>query len=270
MPKVTFRKNIPPFFKREVLWFLQEKFNKSYEEIIVEDFRMLEEKEEAVIDFLKKRKKGYPLQYILGNVHFYGLKFLVKEGVFIPRPETEVMVEIAIEHLRSRRKIKGIDVCCGVGNIGVSLCKYLDIDKLYFIDISKRALKLCEKNCRLYGIDNAYFLQADMLDCLKFQEVFDFITVNPPYVKEDMLPHLQREISFEPPQAFLGGKDGLFYIRKIIKQGFKVLKKGGFIFVEIGFDHKKPLEDYLKSIGFRNFKFFKDFCNKDRVLVLEK
>lgn len=218
---------------------------------------------------LGKRKTGQPTAYITGETEFMGLKFFVNRDVLIPRQETENMVEEAI------RKISGItgsttvlDIATGSGNIAISLAKQIPHSRIIATDISKKALRLAEKNAKANGVSGRItFLQNDILNPgsgLRFHS-FDLVISNPPYIKTGGLKILQKEILHEPEIALDGGKDGLKFYGKIISLSARLLKKNGYIFVEIGHSSKK-IKKYMETDGFSNIEILKDYLHQERII----
>ncbi len=267
--RIVKRHNFFKKFEREIYWFLKEKLNTK--DFLIYDVKILKENEELIKDFLEKRERGYPFQYIVGNVEFFGEKILVEEGVFIPRPETEILVEEAINLLKDKKELIGLDLCCGSLNIGIVLCKYLDIKRLYAVDISEKAIKISKKNLHIHNLkEKICLIRADLLEAFTKKEIFDFICANPPYVATSELGSLQKEITYEPIKAFIGGKDGLDVIKKIIFQSYDLLKKEGYLICEIGHKHSSELSKILKKLSYSKFWFKKDFQDIDRILILQK
>jgi len=251
------------------IWLFREYF--PHFKIYTLDSQLLQRYSYLIERFLFLREKGYPFQYIIGNVEFFGFKFFVKEGVFIPRQETEIMVEEACQFLKDKKYLVGLDLCCGIGNIGISLCKVLDVKKMFFIDISTEALFLCKKNADFHQLkQRCIFIKGDLFSSLKCREYFDFIVVNPPYIDKEKIKYLAKELSFEPPWALYAKDKGMFYIKKIFKQAPSFLKKGGYIFCEIGYDQKDEVEDILKMGAWKKFFFKKDLNNIFRVAIAQK
>jgi len=273
MNKTLFNSGLSPQLRRELIWFLKERFNKSEEDLLYEGEEIFRNYEELIISFLKRRKNNFPFQYILGNTEFFGFKFIIQQGVFIPRPETETLVEEAQRLFSFCESFQGLDICCGSGVIGITLLNILPhIQKIYFSDISPEALFLAEENAFLHRVrERSHFICGDLFSFLQRKNFLDFIVANPPYVQDDLLPFLQREISFEPEKAFRGGVDGLDFIRRIVYQGHLFLKEGGFILCEIGKGQKDSVLAIVEDTGYyQEVRFIRDLCNTERVLVLKK
>ena len=190
------------------------------------------EHEEVMKQVMERRLNGEPTAYIIGIREFYGLNFIVDRRVLIPRPESELLVEKAIE-LAGKRKIKKIaDIGTGSGAIAVSLAVNLPGVTIYAIDISAPALEVAAKNCQTHKVaDKVVLLHGDMLEPLPGP--VDMIIANLPYVKASDLT-AQRTLDFEPPLALDGGEDGLDIIRIFCKQAGEKLNPEGCLLMEIG------------------------------------
>jgi len=193
----------------------------------------LSAKEEA--DFwqlIKRRLNGESTAYIIGHREFYGLDFYVEAGVFIPRPESELLVEQALKLAQNRPVSSIADIGTGCGAIAISLALNLPQVKIYATDISASALKVALVNCQKHGVaDRIRLLQGDMLDPLP--EPVDLIIANLPYVKEVELPQVS-SAGFEPLEALSGGSEGLEKIRQLCRQVGDRLCPGGCLLVEFG------------------------------------
>lgn len=235
---------------------------------------------ESVDKFLNlvyKRKEGYPLQYILGKQEFMGIDFYVEEGVLVPRPDTEVLVEKVIDIVKHKYKDKKvvnvIDIGTGSGAITLSLAYYLKNTFIYSIDISDKALYVANKNCnRLNLQDRVKFLKGNLLEPLSDLKLFnsiDIIVSNPPYIPSREIDSLQKEVSrYEPRLALDGGEDGLDYYRQIVSQSLKYLTEEGILAFEIGFDQGMAVKEIIERSGqFENVEIIKDLAGHDRVVV---
>lgn len=215
-----------------------------------------------------RRLEGEPLQYILGKWDFMGRSYKVGKGVLIPRPETEQLCELIIGQLKNKKNAVVYDLCSGSGCIGLTLKKECpDID-LYLVEKSGEALK--------YLMDNAAdvckntFLTIVKGDVLQYElfELYppaDIIVSNPPYIRSNEVPLLQKEVTFEPAMALDGGDDGLVFYRYIISQWSEKLKDDGEIFFEIGEDQGEEVSALFNSIGFDS-RVIKDYNNHDRIV----
>ncbi len=237
-----------------------------------------------------KRAKKIPLAYIIGEVEFMGLKFFVDENVFIPRPETEILVETAIKQVAGGRwqasekrlepvtcnlKPVIIDLGTGCGNIAISLTKYIKNCKIYAVEINEEAIKIAKKNSRFHNVNKKIkFIRGNFyspLENLNLYGKIDIIVSNPPYIEESEMEHLQDEVKKEPPISINGGNDGLKFYPIIISNGIKYLKNGGYLIVEIGYNQKNSVIQMFKKEGrFKNCRIIKDYFGIDRIVLAQK
>ncbi len=227
-------------------------------------------------EIMDRRTQGEPLQYILGECEFFGLPFKVDSRVLIPRPETELLVEEVLKHLKTIKPtqddVRLLDIGTGSGNIPVSLVKHSSGLKAVSIDVSRNALGLAKENASLNNVSSRIdFIEADVFKWLgednPYHRHFSVIVSNPPYVKSADMAGLPLDVRKEPAQALDGGKDGLKFYEHIIRNAFYVLKPGGWIFFEIGDSQGKSLENLLTGQGsFVNIQASQDFNQRDRIV----
>ena len=225
--------------------------------------RVVEEKIVASYDeMIAMRKKHIPLQYIIGEQEFMGLKFLVNKKVLIPRQDTEILVEEALKYIHDGMRI--LDMATGSGCIIISLLNYTNSCEGIGVDIDSSALEVAKKNAERLN-SNAKFVQSDLFEHV--EGVFDVIVSNPPYIRTDVLKSLMPEvIACEPKLALDGKEDGLFFYRKIIKQMKKYMHKESYILFEIGYDQASEVSSLLKQEGLIEVKVIKDYLGLDRVV----
>ena len=204
------------------------------------------EHEKTFWSLIKRRLNGEPSVYITGHREFYGLDFAVDPAVLIPRPESELLVEKAI-NLAQNSAISAIaEIGTGCGAIAVSLALNLPAAKIYATDISAPALEVARFNCQQHGVANRIcLLQGDMLGPVP--EPVDLIVTNLPYVKESELAQAG-SLSFEPPLALNGGKDGLEKIYRLCQQASGKLRPRGYLLLEIGQGQGKPVTAFLRHL----------------------
>jgi len=212
-----------------------------------------------------------PIQYIIGNTKFCGLDFIVNEDVFIPRPETEVLVESAIKLIRGSgvkgQGLRMLDLCTGPGNIAISLTKNISDCKIFASDISDKALDVARRNAIRHGVsDRIEFIKSDLFD--KLEGKFDIIISNPPYIARHEFKELQKEVLKEPAIALDGGEDGLDFYRAIISSAPGYLRPGGYLLFEIGFGQSARLCEIIgQTNGLRLSDVRPDQNNIDRVII---
>ena len=224
---------------------------------------------------IQARIKGKPLQYILGETEFYGLKFKVHKDVLIPRPETEILVENVINFYKAKKKkLSIVDWGTGSGNIAIALAKNLNCF-VYALDVSQPALKVARRNAIGNKVSKKIkFLQSHSFKALggKIVEKIDCIVANPPYVKKSDFKKLPPEIKiFEPKVALLSPKNGLFYLQKIIEEGKHFLKPGGLIALEVALGQAtKAVKLMEKEEVFKNIQVKKDLAGILRVVLAQR
>lgn len=221
-------------------------------------------------DALAKREKHIPLQYIIGKWEFYRQMYIVNENCLIPRSDTELLVEKAIELLPSNAHF--IDLCTGSGCIAISTLAERKDTTAIMVDKYPKTLEIATENAILNGVDKRC---APMLfDVLNEEnklsgKEFDAILSNPPYIRPEVIEKLSEEVKHEPYVALYGGDDGLIFYNKIVKDYSVFLKKEGFILFEIGYDQAEDLKRIADENGF-SCEIFKDYGGNDRVALLKK
>ncbi len=221
---------------------------------------------------IKERLQGVPLQFITGIQPFRHLILDIREDVFIPRPETEILVEKALEVITDQGKdYEVLDLGTGTGAVALSLA--YEKEKLLVIasDISLKALILAKKNCRKYNLeDRVKFLQANFFKPIKEQDegLFNIIISNPPYVPTKDKEKLPPEVAiYEPEKSIFGGEDGLDFLKHIILNTHQYLRNNGYILLEIGHDQAEAVKQImLESAMYNDIEVFKDLANRDRVI----
>lgn len=227
-------------------------------------------------EMVNKRNAGFPLQYMLNKQEFMGLDFYVEEGVLIPRPDTEILVENIINTVNSKNKFKDkiiniLDIGTGSGAISLSLAYYIKNSNVKAVDISDVAIKVTNINKNNFNLKNIDIIKGDLFGDLNISDnKFDIIVSNPPYIRKDVIEGLQTEVSvYEPRLALDGGITGLDYYEKINEISSRYLNEGGYIFLEIGHDQAESVRCiFSKNNMFSNIKVVKDLYNHDRVLII--
>jgi release factor glutamine methyltransferase len=228
------------------------------------------------LEALKRLCKHEPLQYITGVAHFFGLTFKVNRHTLVPRPETEELVDWAIKLINSSKtKISILDIGTGSGCIAISLAKQLKQSKVYAIDISNQALTMAAENATLNKVEvefeNADVFNLDLKNGL-FQNQFDLIISNPPYVRElekvEIKPNV---LNFEPSQAlFVPDNDALMFYNAIVALSLKKLKSGGLLMIEINQYLSEEMLDLMKIHNFESIEIKKDLFGNFRMIKAVK
>ena len=229
---------------------------------------------------INKRKKHVPLQYITQRVEFMSLEFVVNEHVLIPRPETEILVETVLDKAHSKqnpnKRITIMDIGTGSGNISISLAKNLSNAEIYASDASQDALTIAKVNVEKHNVINSvHLLHGNLFSAFRGPAKkgdIDFIVSNPPYVSESEWYHLEPEVKdHEPWKALVGGEDGFYFSRQIIKEANDWLKPGGYLIVEIGETQADSIINLLENEGnYKETEIIKDLQGKERIISVQR
>ena len=216
-------------------------------------------------ELAKKRNSGMPLYYILGKAEFYSNEFFVGEGVLVPRDDTEILVEKALERLKNIKAPKVLDLCSGSGAIAISIAKERPDASVDAVELYDEAYEYLQKNIKHNNVKNVTAIKGD---ALKFVGVYDLVVSNPPYIAEDEKESLSSEVLCEPKTALFAEENGLLFYRKIA-ENFK--KNNNFtLMFEIGYLQAKSVSIYLAENGYENIQTVKDYNDLDRVIVSNK
>ncbi len=219
---------------------------------------------------IDQRSKGKPIAYLINKKEFWKYEFFVSEGVLIPRPDTEVVVEQALSLTKHKSHLSILDIGVGSGCIILSILKERKSFYGTGIDVSKESLNICKINSDKLGVFNRLRLFKSDVDNFDYGK-YDLIISNPPYIKKTLLKYLEKDVvCFEPKLALDGGLEGLSEIRKVIKRSSELIKKNGVLILEIGFDQKNQIEMILKKEGFYIDKIVKDLAKNDRCVISRK
>ena len=224
---------------------------------------------ERFFSAVEERKTGKPLQYIVGKWNFMGYDFYVGEGVLIPRDDTEIVVEAALDFLKDIKNPRVIDLCSGSGAIAVSIAKIFPDSDVVALEYSDLAVEYLKKNIELNGADNVRVFKGDVTKCYEDFEngIFDLVISNPPYIESEEIDTLQPELQFEPRMALDGGKDGLYFYRIISDKWSCKVKKGGMIAFEVGEEQFEPVAELVKKCGFENVTYRLDLQGYKRTVA---
>jgi len=228
-------------------------------------------------DLIKRAGQNEPVAYLIGKTEFYSLEIDITADCMIPRPETELLVERAIEFLRSRRDAQLVcDLCTGCGCIAVAIAKNFSNARIIATDISDSALKVAATNIKKHRLENRITLLAgDLFEPLVPQidtEKFDLIVCNPPYVSASEFEALAKNVKdYEPKLSLFAGTDGMDIHRRIIEIADSFLKPDAALMLEIGYAQGQAIRQLLEQKGaFGEIKIEKDFNNNDRIALARK
>lgn len=243
-------------------------------ELFLNDKVLLPKTLDEFEELLRRRLQREPISYILGEQEFWSLPFKVTPDVLIPRPETEILIEIVLQIVKNSEKdYQGaiLDIGTGSGAIAIILARELPAATVFALDLSYAALSIALHNVKhLQTRDRVHLLQSDLLQGIRSQPLFDLIVANPPYVSRDDFAALQPEIAFEPRLALDGGSMGMETIERLADQIWPVLKPRGWFFMEIGAEQSELVKNVFSARSFENFAVYKDYAGLPRIFQARK
>lgn len=217
-------------------------------------------------NFIAMRKKAIPVAYIIKEKGFWDFNLYVDENVLVPRPDTEILVEKALEELPEKANSFVLELGVGSGAVSLALAKERPFATIIGIDISYNALVVAKKNAHILNVDNVYFCNADWFSSISAK--FDVIVSNPPYLKKGD-PHLRSDgVVWEPESALIAGNDGLRCYRDILASAKSYLKPNGVLLLEHGCEQKNDILTIAEQNDFEVVKNFKDLSGHDRVIAV--
>ncbi len=219
---------------------------------------------------VERRKKREPIAYILKRKDFWKSTFYVDRNVLIPRPDTEILIEEILCNYNKNQKLSVLDIGTGSGCIIISILNDRPNFKGTAIDICRKALNVAKYNAKIHQLENRIKFYKSSVDNF-FKGKYDLIISNPPYINKFYLKYLEKDvIGFEPNLALEGGIDGFSVLERVIKKSSRLLKIGGKLVLEIGFDQKLKVSKLLKKEKYFVNKITKDYGNKDRCIICTK
>ena len=245
--------------------------DRSREFIILNSNYNIKKKEYDIFQgMIKQRSEGKPIAYLTNNKSFWKYEFFVNERVLIPRPDTEIIIEQVLKIYKKKNKINFLDIGFGSGCILLSILKERKDFFATGIDISNDALKVCNINAYKLGVKNRIRLFKSDIDKFSLGK-YDLIISNPPYIKNLDLKYLEKDvIKYEPKLALDGGLDGISEIRKVINKSSELIKNGGKLILEIGYNQKNEVKQILRENSFYIDTVIKDLANNDRCIISTK
>lgn len=255
-------------YKNEVLWLLQKCLNINSSQLLLNGTKLLNKLEnEKFNQFIKRRCNKEPLQHILESIEFYGYQFDIIQNIFIPRPETEVFVDILKKESLTQNKV--LEIGSGAGCIPIILELEQLADNILSIDINTDAIKLSKKNAKQLGCTNIKFLENDIFQ-MRHQSKYDLIISNPPYIPLSDIQTLETEVLlYDPLNALTDYEDGLSFYRYFAKHGKSVLAPEGFMLFEFG--GRQQLNNIIEIFVERGYKYeiFNDLNGEPRFILLK-
>ena len=258
-------------YKLDVEILASETINKSREHFLLNEKKKFTKKEFNTFNkLLKKRNNRQPLAQIINKKEFWKKNLYIDDNVLIPRPESEHLVEETINLIKDAANYSILDIGCGSGCLIISILLEKIKCRGTALDVSKKAIKVSKINAKMQHIENRIkFIHSD-IDKLIVGK-YDLIVTNPPYISKHKIKYLDDEVRiFEPKLALDGGIDGLSKIKNIILKSSKLIKRGGKLIIEIGFDQKFKVQEILKKNFFYINKVVKDYSGKDRCIISTK
>ena len=232
---------------------------------VYEDMELSSSAKQMLDEVLKKRQEGMPLQYIAGIADFMGEKFIVNENVLIPRPETEILVEKALEKSLNFKNPKILDIGTGSGCIAIMLAKKNPASTVTSCDISLNAIETASQNAKKLSA-NVEFRKSDIF--FNISKKFDIIVSNPPYIPISEKINIQKEVLFEPESAlYTSDEYGIEFYERIIAEGKKHLNKNGYILFELGINQSELVQNIFLDYNYTDIEIIKDLDNIDRVII---
>lgn len=249
----------------EVQCLLQHVLNVPRSYLLAHPEQVLDAGQNAAYDtMLQRRLHGEPVAHILGEREFFGLNFKVTRDTLIPRPETELLVELALQRIPAHSRFRVLDLGTGSGAIAISIAHGRPDAEMVAVDASEAALQVARENARRLGIANLSFQQSDWFSELVGQR-YNLIVSNPPYVAAGDVHLDQGDVRFEPISALASGTDGLDDIRRIVAQAGDFLELGGWLLLEHGYDQADKVRTLLDCYGFTEVFSTKDVAGIERV-----
>ena len=257
--------------KQEIEWLLCDLLDHKRVDLYINfEQKVPNDKLALLKKWIKKRLKRMPLQYITGVTEFYGNKYFLNDDVLIPRPETERLVDISLECINKLSHPRILEVGTGSGCISISIALMRGDAKILSIDISQNALNKAQENSDYHKTNNVKFLNLDFLKEIP-SERFDIIVSNPPYIPLEEMKNIMIDVKeYEPKIALTDFNDGLVFYDRFADLGSKLLKKGGWMVLEVGIDdHPEKVTKLFKSKGYSNIELVSDYNKDKRVLKVK-
>ena len=239
--------------------------------LYLEEKDLSEEAAHRFFRLLEGVQEGKPFQYLLGKAAFMGEPFQVTPDCFIPRVETELLVEACLDYFNERQPLLLMDIGTGSGCIAISLTKRLTYSNMLAIDLMEEALRIARQNGQFHRVtERISWICGDLFSPLRKGMEADAILSNPPYIPSEEITSLPPEVQKEPRLSLDGGASGLDYYRRMAKESSSFLKEGGLLFFEIGDDQKNPILEIFSESPFHLVEVREDLCGKPRIMIFRK
>jgi release factor glutamine methyltransferase len=224
----------------------------------------IDEHEPRLLEWIERRVRNEPLEYLTNRVSFYSREFYIDEGALIPRPETEILIDEVLKYVNSDESLCVVEVGAGSGIISILLALHLPHAHFIAVDISQRALSVARRNIEAFGLsDRIELREGDLLSCVS--EKIDVLVSNPPYIAADAF--LESNLSYEPQNALFGGTIGDEIIRRLLDEVY--VRKIPLFVCEMGYDQRVKVQEYLKYFAVQSLEFYKDLASFDRGFSLK-
>ena len=255
----------------EVYCLIEHIFGLNKHAVLLHKNQLVHEMQEKLfLALLDRRKGGYPLQYLLGSWEFWGYDFMVGEGVLIPRADTEILCEAGLEAAKAFPSPRIADLCSGSGCLPVVYSKEIpQAEQIYAVELSEDALFYLKKNVEEHRCHNVHIVHDDVLTWTP-DEPLHIISSNPPYLSDEEMKELQKEVSFEPEMALVAAEDGFYFYRILSQRCKDFLVSGGLLAFEVGWTQANTVADLMKQNGYINIKILQDYSGNDRVVLGQK
>lgn len=256
LPRIELRMLLGHVLQREYAW------------LIAHDLDALDDSAAAQFESLVARRvAGEPIAYLLGEREFYGRNFRCTPAALIPRPETELLVDVALTRIAPNESIRILDIGTGTGCIAVTLALERTHGAVTAIDVSPDALALARENAQRLGGTNIDFIESDWFAALADDAQFDLIVSNPPYIVPGDAHLAQGDLRFEPAIALADAVDGLESYRQLLRGAVKHLRSGGWLIVEHGYDQGDSVPALFRAAGFTQVDMLRDLADMPRVTL---
>ena len=256
--------------KAEIEWLLCSLLGYSRLDLYLKfDDQLTKQQLDILRSWVRRRLKNEPLQYITQSCNFYGRSFFINSDVFIPRVETEVLVDVAIEKLKKIKFPKVLDICTGTGCIASTLALEIPDAEVFAIDNSSKAIKIAEINKSHLSVKNVFFILMNILKEVPL-DAYDMIVSNPPYIPKKEMSDLMPDVKeYEPHNALTDYKDGLTFYRQLSELGLKILNQNGWVISEVGLgEHPKEVNTIFDQSSYYT-EMIKDYNGDNRVIIAQ-